>query len=185
MHRGMIYSFIGVVILLSIVSCSPYYGVTKGYKLPLIEFPEPLDKERFVAYLDTAAVDDWEGVWLLVGPEQHCFMAIERINDMNHSVYYSHRIRMWSAVSYYQDMFFEQGEVLGYLGQGLYEDTKNMTMKAGILTRYDLYKSVVRLDKTRKHILIEAAYKNKGEVGMRRIYPIRSVEEDEYKVRYL
>ncbi len=61
MHRGMIYSFIGVVILLSIVSCSPYYGVTKGYKLPLIEFPEPLDKERFVAYLDTAAVDDWEG----------------------------------------------------------------------------------------------------------------------------
>ena len=185
MRKGLMLGFIGACAIVLFVHCSSYYGVTKAYKVPLMEYAEPLDRESFVTYLDTAAIDDWEGLWLLVGPNLHCFVAIEGINNASYNAYYSHRIRMWSAVSYYQDMLFEQGEVLGYLGQGLYEDTKNMTMKAGILTRYDLYKSVVRLDKTRKHILIEAAYKNKGEVGMRRIYPIRSVEEDEYKVRYL
>ena len=185
MRKGLMLGFIGACAIVLFVHCSSYYGVTKAYKVPLMEYAEPLDRESFVTYLDTAAIDDWEGLWLLVGPDLHCFVAIEGINNASYNAYYSHRIRMWSAISYLQYTLFKQGQVVGYLGRGLYDDTKNMTVQAGILSQYGWYKGLVQLDKTRKYILIDAARENVGEYGMRRVYPIRSVEEDEYKVRYL
>ena len=185
MRRGVTYFFAGAVMLLLWVCCSPYYGVTKGYRLPVAETTPPLDRDKFLAYIDTAAVDDWEGLWLLVGPDTHCFVAIERMNDMSHNVYYSHRIRMWSSISYTDNLLFEQGEVLGYLGQGLYEDTKNMTLQMGLIFKHEIYKGVIQLDKSRKHIIIDTGRDNIGDTGMRRIYPIRTVEERDYKVRYL
>ena len=161
----------------------PHDTVSSG-----VERAQSFDRQKFTAYLDTTTVDDWEGVWLLVGPELHCYLAIERINDMAHMSYYTHRIILWNTVHLspvFDVLRYEQGHVVGYLSQGMYEDVKTMTLNEGFLIKRSVYKGVVQLDKNNKYILIDVEGYKLGTIGMRRIYPIRSYEEREYKVRYL
>ena len=185
MRRGASYICLGAVTLMLLVCCSPNFGIATGNRLPISEASTPLDRDKFLAYIDTTAVDDWEGLWLLVGPNLHCHLAIERINDMSSASYYTHRIRMWSSLSYNTNMYFQPGEILGYLGQGLFDNTKNMVLQVGTIYKNKAYNGMVQLDKNRKVIIIDLGYKNEGDIGLRRIYPIRSKEEREYKVRYL
>ena len=184
MRRTTTYTAIGALMLMLCVCCSPYRA-TSSKEFPFSRPTTPLDRSMFINYIDTAAVDDWEGLWLLVGPDIHYMLAIERMNDMGVRAMYSHRIRLWVPVTYNGQTVYEQGDVIGLLSEGLYEETKNMILGQGFITWNKRYRGMIQLDKSRKHIIIDAGYNNEGDIGLRRIYPIRSKEERDYKVRYL
>ena len=99
MRRTTTYTAIGALMLMLCVCCSPYRA-TSSKEFPFSRPTTPLDRSMFINYIDTAAVDDWEGLWLLVGPDIHYMLAIERMNDMGVRAMYSHRIRLWVPVTY-------------------------------------------------------------------------------------
>lgn len=185
MYRRAVHTIWCIVLLLLLVGCFPLSYRNDPTRLPMAELSPPFDREQFIAYIDTVAVDDWEGVWLLTGPDLHYYLAIERINNMTYDAYYSHRIRLWNSVNPYLEFIYPHGQVIGYLGQGLYENTKTMVLFSGLYLKSNLFKKTVKIDKTRKYIYIDRGDKILDAIGLRRIYPIRSAEEDEYRVRYL
>lgn len=188
MNRVCAGRLLWVLIIPILTCCNSFYSRNYGHFAVNHENPESLDKEGFITYLDTAAVDDWEGVWLLLGPEQHCYLAIERINNNSHRSFYTHRIRLWE--SYYIGGVYrvKPGVVVGYLEQGLYEDVKRVSLYEGFYLSRRRYDTAVALDKSRRRMLFDDDTRRKsdaGQTGMLRIYPIRSRSEKEYKVRYL
>ncbi|MBR6757109.1 MAG: hypothetical protein IKM35_01325 [Bacteroidaceae bacterium] len=180
---------LGAVVVLMMMGCN--LAGLRAYEnvRPLNETAEPIDKARFVAYLDTAAIDDWEGVWLLMGKESNCYVMLERVNDYVHGSFYTHRIRLWSGN--YRAGTTAIGAVIGYLEQGVSDDLKRITLFEGyVIPRRD-FTSFVRLDDDGRYILFGSAGKDEGRdseynrMGMKRVYPQRSSEEEDYKVRYL
>lgn len=179
----------GVVVVLTMVGCN--LAGLRAYEnvRPLNETAEPVDKARFVAYLDTAAIDDWEGVWLLMGMESNCYVMLERVNDYVQGSFYTHRIRLWSG-SYHAGTT-TVGTVIGYLEQGVSDDLKRITLFEGYVLPRRSFTSLVRLDDDCRYIIFGSARKNEGRdseynrMGMKRVYPQRSSEEENYKVRYL
>lgn len=190
MKRCGLYPFLlALCLAVGVVSCVlPRRSTTilRYENYPDYIHTDSLDKEAFKSYLDTAAIDDWEGVWLLVGPGVHRYLMVERITINAHSTYYTHRLRLWEEE--YVDPFVARpaGMVVGYMGQGLYENEMNLELFPGSLFKGEELNVVIELDSNRNHIefrLPKSRYR--GEIGMRRLYPIRSVEEKSYKVRYL
>lgn len=187
------YSRYGCILLLVLIvpiltCCNSFYS--RGYEHSAVsyELPDDFDKDAYIARLDTAAIDDWEGLWLLLGPEQHCYLVIERINNNSHGAYYTHRIRLWNP--YYVGWVYrvEPGVVVGYLEQGLYGNDKRISLYEGFFFSRRRYDTSVRLDKNRGRMIFEEYAKRKSnttQVGMKRIYPVRFREEQEDKVRYL
>lgn len=179
---------LSVLIVPILTCCNSFYS--RGYDHAAVhyEVPDTLDKDAFIAYLDTAAVDDWEGLWLLLGPEQHCYLAIERINNYSHGAVYTHRIRLWEP--HYVGWVYrvEPGVIVGYLEQGLYEGVKRVSLYEGFFFTRRRYDTGVRLDESRRFMLFDGYTRRNADasqVGMKRIYPIRTPDEREYKVRYL
>lgn len=177
-----------VLLLLLATGCRTYFERGIERTMPLYERTYELDREAFLSYLDSAAVDDWEGVWLMVGHDIYCLLAIERINSTQRNNFYTHRLRTWDVYCPFPFVEFEAGIVVGYLESGVYEDEKRMTIRRGFLDWRKDVETTVRLDNNRSHIILGKQRVTKGhfdEVGMKRIYPIRSREEKPYKVRYL
>ena len=79
-------------------------------------------------YLDSAAVDDWEGIWLLLGREAYCYLAIERINDYVYEARYTHRIVLWFDINVADLYTYPSGMVMGYLEQDLTNQTRRITL---------------------------------------------------------
>lgn len=156
---------------------------------PLMERSGDIDKAAYVAYLDTAAIDDWEGIWLLMSAKGNCYVILERVNDIMHGSFYSHRVRLWSGSYGVNSM--EMGAVIGYLEQGMSDDTKRITLYDGYVLPHRNYTSLVYLEDDCRYIVfgiaqyIEDRDSEYYRMGMMRIYPRRSVEEEDYKVRYL
>ena len=180
-----------VVVLLLIVagtmmSCVKIYNSANNI-LPDYEFPDSIDRQKCIAYLDTAAVDDWEGIWLMIGNEQYCYLYIERINNNMSASFYTHRILLWNPI----EIFFQKipaGLRVGYLEQGLYDNSKRIVLFEDFIFNSMRLRATVTLDKTHSLMLFDDSDVddfNVGELGLRRVYPIRSVGERKYKVRYL
>ena len=169
----------------------PFYASNSKHSLPVLEEVQSLDRKAFVHYLDSAAVDDWEGIWLLLGRDTYCYLAIERLNDYSHEARYTHRIMLWFDIAVLDLYTYEAGTVLGYLEQDLVTDVRRITLYdvstwGGWV--YPKVESTARLSDDRRAILFEKASRNKrsiNQVGLKRIYPIRSEQEQEYRVRYL
>lgn len=181
------YLLLVVVLLLSMLSaCQLYKNSRWVYAIDGAD--GEIDKNAVIARLDTAAVDDWEGLWLFLGPKEHCYLIIERLNDFSHQAYYTHSIRLWNKA--YLDGFFEllPGTLVGFLEQGLYDEVKRITLREGFLVVNEEVSTTVQLDKSRRHMIFDRSVFKRYDYehrGMVRIYPIRSVDEQEYKVRYL
>lgn len=183
--------WLSLVLLFLMSGCNTALNQMKVIGYPGMEVHEPLDRDEFVAYLDSAAIDDWEGLWLMVGPGVHNYLAIERINDRNDNAYYTHRIRLWSNLSVNDpmtlasiDVVGSPGLLVGYLGQSLLDYTKYMTLLGGVVWKQGETNMLVELDESRRYIIFNKP-RIKKKFGMRRIYPIRDAVEREYKVRYL
>lgn len=179
---------LSVLIVPILTCCNSFYSRGYGQGAVNYELPDTLDKNTFVAYLDTAAIDDWEGIWLLLGPEQHCFLAIERINNSMQKAVYTHRLRLWEP--YYIGGIYrvEPGVVVGYLEQGIYDYEKRLSLYEGFFLSRRRYDTSVFLNETKRLILFEdnKRYKSQPErKGMKRVYPIKTHNEREPKVRYL
>lgn len=182
------YGSVIILLLLLATGCRSYFSSGVEHSIPPYERIEKLDKDGFIARLDTTAIDDWEGVWLMVGPNVYCYIAIERINSPQRDSYYTHRLRTWQT--YHPTPFheFDAGIVIGYLEAGVTEDEKRVTMMRGFLNLNKQFVSSVWLDKSRSHIFFGKQRFTKGNydrLGMKRIFPIRSWDEKPYKVRYL
>lgn len=191
MRGGSHNIWLSLVLLFLMSGCNTAFNQMKKVGYPGVEVHEPLDRNEFVAYLDSAAIDDWEGLWLMVGPGVHNYLAIERINDRSDNSYYTHRIRLWSNMSVHDpmnltsiDVVGSPGLLVGYLGKSLLDNTKNMTLLGGVVWKQKKADILVELDVSRRYIMFNQP-RIKKKLGMRRIYPIRSAEEREYKVRYL
>ena len=156
---------------------------------PLNDAVEPMDKAAYVSYLDTAAIDDWEGIWLLMSTKGNCYVVLERVNDIMHGSFYTHRIRLWSGD--YGANGLETGAIVGYLEQGVSDDMKQITLFDGYILPHRNYSAYVRMDDDCRYVIFgNARQKEEREseynrMGMMRIYPRRSNEESDYKVRYL
>lgn len=177
-----------LLLLFLMTGCYSYFSRGIEHSIPLYERAESLDRREFMAYLDTAAVDDWEGVWLMVSHDTYCYLAIERINSTQRNNFYTHRLRTWHSFSPSIFLSFDAGVVVGYLETGLYEDEKRMTIVRGFVNWSKEFSSAVHLDDSRTHIIVGDKRSTKGDydaVGMKRLFPIRSREEEPYKVRYL
>lgn len=182
-----------IILFVSALSCIVGCNMTdfRGYEhvKPLKESVEPINKAQYVAYLDTAAIDDWEGLWLLMGTDGNCYVILERMNDFMHGSFYTHRVRLWSG-NYGQDAL-QSGTVIGYLEQGISDDVKRITLFDGYILPRRNFSSYIRMDNDCRYIIFGTAQnaENKSSeynrMGMMRIYPRRSSEEQDYKVRYL
>lgn len=178
-----------LVLFISLLTCcSSFYS--RGYEHSSVnyEMPDTLNKDVYIAYLDTAAIDDWEGVWLLLGPEQHCYLAIERINNSSHRAVYTHRIRLWNPYYVGQVYRVEPGVVVGYLEQGLHDDEKRISLYEGFFFSRKRCDTAVQMDQSRQVIVFDGYTRRKSgalQVGMKRIYPVRRESDREHKVRYL
>lgn len=185
MRRWLIYCVCGVVISALLPACNSSYEIIRPTLLLTEQLP-PFDKEQFIAYVDTAAVDDWEGVWLLAGNNlQDCYVAIENVNQISFNARYSHYVRAWNSIVYSGELFCQSGQVLAYLKQGFRDDTKLLVLSVNTIMGIKKIELTVKLDKTRRYIYIEKGNGHSVDIGFRRIYPIRSPQEEEYKVRYL
>lgn len=152
---------------------------------PDYEYADTIDRQAFISYLDSAAVDDWEGVWLVVGPSIHCYLMVESITINTHATYYTHRIRSWEGVTRGNYVVYQAGTVVGYMGQALHEDVKNIELFTGVVLDDKVFRAEAQFNKSRNRILFHYDMGYEAEIGMRRIYPIRSDDEDNYRVRYL
>ena len=162
-------------------SAYPQYERYPDYTLT-----DSIDREAFKSYLDTAAVDDWEGVWLLVGPGVHRYLMVERITTNMHSTYYTHRVRLWEGEFVDGLVTYSAGMVVGYMGMALYADEMNLELLPGTLFAGESISVPIDLDLSRQYItFILRGSRYTGLIGMRRIYPIRSAFEDSSKVRSL
>lgn len=189
--KGWLKCILGLLSLPVFISCvHPFYASNSRHSLPVFEEVQPLDRKEFVHYLDSAAVDDWEGIWLLLGRDAYCYLAIERLNDYSHEVRYTHRIMLWFDIDVLDLYTYGSGTVLGYLEQDLETDIRRITLYdvsywGGWF--YPKIESVARLSDDRRVILLDNArsWKKINQVGLKRIYPIRSDMEKDYRVRYL
>lgn len=175
-----------LLLLVVMTSCS-YYNRGVQHTYPSYEPTAQFDTESFVAYLDTAAIDDWEGLWLMIGPDQHCYLIIERINTTQRNNYYTHCLRTWQP---WRNWIYTEppGTIMGYLEQGMYDDVKRITIFNKFLGWREEYDTTVQLDATKSRIVFKTPAKVKvdfSQVGMIRLYPIRSREEERSGVRYL
>lgn len=182
-----------LLLSLSALTCCvhPFYAGNSRHSLPAYERVQALDRKAYVSYLDSAAIDDWEGIWLLLGREAYCYVAIERLNDYSHEARYTHRILLWFDVSARDLCYYRSGMVLGYLEQDLVKDVRRITL-------YDLFTwrglthptvvSTAHLSADRRVIFFDNKPRQRrgvNQIGLKRIYPIRSDEERAYEVRYL
>lgn len=189
MNSGRICILLSGFLIPMLTCCSSFYS--RGYVQPSTGYEEQgvFDKDAFMAYLDTAAIDDWEGIWLLLGPEQHCYLAIERIVNYSHGAIYTHRLRLWQP--HYMGGIYrlEPGVVVGYLEQGLQYDVKRISLYEGFFFSRKKYNSAVQLDDSYLFMLFDGYSRRKADawqVGMKRIYPIHRQSDDKtHRLRYL
>lgn len=186
---------VGALLLLSLsaLTCCvhPFFAGNSRHSLPMFEEVQALDRKAYVNYLDSAAIDDWEGIWLLLGRDAYCYVAIERLNDYSYEARYTHRILLWFDVPVLDLYTYKSGTVLGYIEQDLAKDVRRVTLYDvscwGGLT-YPKVVSTAHLSDDRRVIFFDNAprhWKGINQAGLKRIYPIRSDEEWEYEVRYL
>ncbi len=181
------------LLLLPLAACNihPFTALSTAHSLPSFEHAQPMNRTEFVHYLDSAAIDDWEGIWLMLGRDVYCYLAIERVNDFSYESRYTHRIRLWFDVDVLDMYTIPSGLVLGYIEQGLTSGVRRVTLydislwdkslSEGVTTTANLSKdcSVIYFDNAPKK------WRGVNQWGLKRIYPIRSHEEKEYRVRYL
>lgn len=150
--------------------------------------PGEIDREAFIARLDTTTVDDWEGLWLLMGPKTHCYLVIERLNDHLLPSLYTHRVRLWNHGYLTTSFELPAGLIVAYLEQSVYDDVRNVYIvddifgraHAAFYAQMDGEKRRITLgERSSRKFLKEVGY------GLVRIYPIRSIDEQENRVRYL
>ncbi len=175
-------------------SCSKRLYISQSAALDLValdlEVLPDFNKDDFLQYLDTTAIDDWEGIWVFMTPKYHNCVAIERINDNHYNPLYTHRIiQVFSDIQLSKIYPCKEGSVIGYLGQELYDNTCTIFLYEFEPFNVRTIETSIMMDKT--HSLITFAdtkrYWNVSStrVGMRRLFPIRSIEEGKYRVRYL
>ncbi len=186
-----------LALLPMIVACyevHPFFASSSKHSLPDQESVHPFDKSDFVQYLDSAAVDDWEGIWLLLGNKIYCYLAIERINDYTYEARYTHRIMLWFDVNMADLYTYPSGMVMGYLEQDIASDTRRLTLYDVTFWNKWFYwqmpamTATAHLSGDRTLIMLDNVprrWKGVGRCGLKRIYPVRSYEEKQYKVRYL
>lgn len=170
----------------------PFFVSSYRHTTPVVEYDgPPFDREAFVQYLDTAAVDDWEGVWLLLGGKAYCYLAIERINNRAHEARYTHRLMLWFDMDVAGFYTYPAGMVMGYLEQELMTDVRRIVLyDVSFWNRWFAPEVATTAHMSDDHtrIMLENAprrWKSKEQCGLKRIYPVRSHEERAYEVRYL
>lgn len=172
----------------------PFFASSSRHSLPVHETASPFDRSEFVQYLDSAAVDDWEGIWLLLGREAYCYLAIERINDYVYETRYTHRIVLWFDINVADLYTYPSGMVMGYLEQDLTNQTRRITLyDVSFWNRWFYWQipavtATAHLSGDRTLIMLDDVprrWKGDGRCGLKRIYPVRSYEETPYQVRYL
>lgn len=186
-----------LILLPMIVACyevHPFIASSSKHALPDYEPAHPFDRTEFVHYLDSAAIDDWEGIWLLMGEEVYCYLAIERINDYTYEARYTHRIMLWFDINVLDLYTYPSGMVMGYIEQDLITDSRRITLYDISLWNRWFYWQIpaetmtAHLSNDRSIIVltnVPRRWKGVGQCGLKRIYPVRSHEEKIHKVRYL
>ncbi len=77
-------------------------------------FLENYTEENLKHYLDSAPIDDWEGIWISTEDGTRC--AIERFSDPHFSEIFTHRIVLLESAS---ENGVPAGTVMGYLSIGV------------------------------------------------------------------
>ena len=188
----------GLLVLLPLIAAChmvhPFSVSSTKHSLPTDEPQNQFDRNEFVHYLDSAAIDDWEGIWLLMGSRMYCYLAIERINNFNYEARYTHRIMLWFDINVADLYTYPSGLIVGYLEQDILSEVRHVLLYDISVWNHWFYwdlpvittkaymsedHSTILLDKMPRR------WKRSGKCGLKRIYPIRSREEMRHKVRYL
>ncbi len=163
------------------ISDEIYYTETPPFKSLFIE---NYSEEQARAYLDSAMIDIWEGIWEFIRHET--VVCIERFSNDHFSAQFTHRIILLHSEKY---TGIPTGTVIGYLTKEwiedgtfcwLYDIRMGSAMlypkrKTAVLSNDDNFIHFLRTRKRNGYIFRSLVSK-----GFRRVYP--KVEHQKYRV---